>query len=49
VIRPGAVRVTIGRPIPTAGLTEEDRTRLTDEVRAAIVALLDSKAAGVGA
>ncbi len=49
VIRPGTVRVTIGRPIPTTGLTEEDRTRLTDEVRAVIAALLDSKAAGVGA
>lgn len=46
-IRPGAVRVTIARPIPTVGLTEEDRTRLTDEVRAVIAAALDPKAAGV--
>ncbi|HEY8369503.1 MAG TPA: lysophospholipid acyltransferase family protein [Thermodesulfobacteriota bacterium] len=48
-IRPGTVRVTIGRPIPTAGLTDADRTWLTDEVRAAIAAALDPAAVRAGA
>ncbi|HEX7127861.1 MAG TPA: lysophospholipid acyltransferase family protein [Thermodesulfobacteriota bacterium] len=47
-IRPGEVRVAIGKPIPTTGLTEADRTRLTEEVRAAIAAALDPASAGVG-
>ncbi len=49
-IRGGAVRVMIGRPIETAGLTEADRNRLTAEARAAVAALLDqARAAAAGA
>ncbi len=38
-LRPRPIRLLVGAPIQTAGLTLEDRTRLRDEVRAAIVAL----------
>jgi len=38
-LRPRPIRLLVGTPIQTAGLTLEDRTRLRDEVRAAIVAL----------
>lgn len=38
-IRPHPVRITVGAPIPTAGLTTEGRDALKDRVRAAMVAL----------
>jgi 1-acyl-sn-glycerol-3-phosphate acyltransferase len=38
-LRPRPIRLLIGKPIPTAGLRPEDRERLRDEVRAAMVAL----------
>lgn len=37
--RPGKIRVVIGRPIPTASLSVEDRRQLADEVREKIVEL----------
>ncbi len=43
VIVPGRVRMRVGDPIPTAGLTLRDRVRLTAQVRDEIVALLDTK------
>ena len=43
VIRPGPVRMRVGDPIPTAGLTLRDRVRLTAQVRDEIVAMLDNK------
>jgi 1-acyl-sn-glycerol-3-phosphate acyltransferase len=38
-LRPRPIRLLVGRPIPTEGLTPDDRERLRDEVRAAMVAL----------
>jgi 1-acyl-sn-glycerol-3-phosphate acyltransferase len=38
-LRPQPIRLFVGPPIPTAGLHADDRERLRDEVRAAIVAL----------
>jgi 1-acyl-sn-glycerol-3-phosphate acyltransferase len=38
-LRPRPIRLLAGNPIMTAGLRPEDRERLRDEVRAAIVAL----------
>jgi len=38
-LRPRPIRLFAGRPIMTAGLRPEDRERLRDEVRAALVAL----------
>jgi len=38
-LRPRPIRLLAGRPIMTAGLRPEDRERLRDEVRAAMVAL----------
>ncbi len=38
-VRPGEVTVRIGTPISTAGLTHDDRTALSDAVRAAMVDL----------
>lgn len=38
-LRPRPIRLMVGRPIETAGLQPEDRERLRDEVRAAMVAL----------
>jgi 1-acyl-sn-glycerol-3-phosphate acyltransferase len=38
-LRSRPIRLLIGRPISTAGLRPEDRERLRDDVRAAIVAL----------
>jgi 1-acyl-sn-glycerol-3-phosphate acyltransferase len=35
-IEPGAIRMTIGRPIPTAGLSTRDRDKLINDVRNAI-------------
>jgi 1-acyl-sn-glycerol-3-phosphate acyltransferase len=40
VVRPVKVSVRIGKPIPTAGLTIDDRDALIDRVRAAIGELL---------
>jgi 1-acyl-sn-glycerol-3-phosphate acyltransferase len=39
-IRPGTVRVEVGEPIPTAGLTIHDRDRLMETVRARLQAML---------
>jgi 1-acyl-sn-glycerol-3-phosphate acyltransferase len=41
VVRPVEVSVRIGRPIPTAGLTLQDRDVLIARVRAAVQELLD--------
>jgi 1-acyl-sn-glycerol-3-phosphate acyltransferase len=38
-LRPRPIRLLVGQPIPTAGLGPDDRERLRDEVRAAMVAL----------
>ncbi len=38
-LRPQPIRLLIGKPIATVGLRPEDRERLRDEVRAAMVAL----------
>jgi 1-acyl-sn-glycerol-3-phosphate acyltransferase len=38
-LRPRPIRLVVGQPIPTAGLRPENRERLRDEVRAAMVAL----------
>ena len=43
IIRPGRVRMRVGDPIPTSGLTLRDRVRLTGQVRDEIVAMLDNK------
>jgi 1-acyl-sn-glycerol-3-phosphate acyltransferase len=40
LIRPGHVHLTVGEPIPTAGLTTADRQRLVEEVRGKIAAML---------
>ena len=39
-VRPGRVVLTIGEPIPTAGLTVQDRARLTSELHDRVAALL---------
>jgi 1-acyl-sn-glycerol-3-phosphate acyltransferase len=41
VVRPGKVVLRIGTPIPTTGLTLQDRSRLTAELRAKILALVE--------
>ena len=41
-IRAGTVSVDIGEPIPTAGLSAEDRERLVDLVHGRIAAMLES-------
>ncbi len=41
VINPVQVRVTLGEPVETAGLTLEDRDQLTAKIRQRIQALLD--------
>ena len=38
-LRPRPIRLLFGAPIPTAGLAPDDRERLRDQVRAAMVAL----------
>jgi len=38
-LRPRPIRLVVGQAIPTAGLRPENRERLRDEVRAAMVAL----------
>jgi hypothetical protein len=40
-IEPGRILVRYGKAIPTVGITSEDRNRLEQEVRAAIVAGID--------
>ncbi|HEX7599396.1 MAG TPA: 1-acyl-sn-glycerol-3-phosphate acyltransferase, partial [Polyangia bacterium] len=39
-VRSGEVRVLIGAPIPTAGLTIEDRPALIERVRSAVADML---------
>jgi 1-acyl-sn-glycerol-3-phosphate acyltransferase len=41
IVRPVHVSVRIGEPIPTKGLTLDDRDMLIERVRSAIRALLD--------
>jgi 1-acyl-sn-glycerol-3-phosphate acyltransferase len=41
VIRPGLVRVTVHEPIPTAGYSVDDRERVIEQARAAILEGLD--------
>lgn len=36
VIRPGPITVRVGEPIPTSGMTYEDRDRLSEKVRGAM-------------
>ena len=38
-VRPGTIRVNVGKPIPTAGLTRDDRDALVKTVRDAIIDL----------
>src|SRR5207245_10126721 len=45
-LRPRPVRILVGEPIATAGMTPEDRERLRDRTRAAIVAPKARVAAG---
>jgi 1-acyl-sn-glycerol-3-phosphate acyltransferase len=40
LLRPGRVQAIIGEPIPTAGLTDSDRHRLLEQVRARIAEML---------
>jgi 1-acyl-sn-glycerol-3-phosphate acyltransferase len=40
-VRPGTIRVRIGTPIPTSGLTLEDRNTLVDRAQAAVARLHD--------
>jgi 1-acyl-sn-glycerol-3-phosphate acyltransferase len=39
-VRPGVVRVEVGEPVPTAGLTLDDRDRLMETVRERLQAML---------
>ncbi len=49
VVRPGKVLMRIGEPIPTDGLTLQDRSRLTSEIRERLLRLLrDSPASSAG-
>jgi 1-acyl-sn-glycerol-3-phosphate acyltransferase len=41
LIRPGKVRMRIGDPIPTAGLTLQSRSALTARLRAQVVAMME--------
>jgi 1-acyl-sn-glycerol-3-phosphate acyltransferase len=48
-LRPRPIRIVIGDPIPTAGMSVERRQELRDRVRAAVLALqarVDARAAG---
>ncbi|HVX87575.1 MAG TPA: hypothetical protein VG940_01520, partial [Gemmatimonadales bacterium] len=38
-VRPGVVTIRVGTPVPTAALSYDDRERLMEEVRGAMVAL----------
>jgi len=40
-VRPGLVRVTIGEPIPTAGLGRQDRAALATRVQAAVAEMVE--------
>jgi 1-acyl-sn-glycerol-3-phosphate acyltransferase len=40
-VKPGVVRVEVGEPIPTVGLTLDDRERLMETVRGRMQAMLD--------
>jgi 1-acyl-sn-glycerol-3-phosphate acyltransferase len=40
-LRPGHVVLRIGDPIPTAGLTAHDRSRVTEEARGQVAAMLE--------
>jgi 1-acyl-sn-glycerol-3-phosphate acyltransferase len=42
IIRPVTVRVRLGEPIPTSGMTLEDRDELVGRVRARIAGMLDT-------
>ena len=44
-VKPGRVRVTIGEPIPTAGLEVDDRNALLDRVRNTIAGMLGAPGA----
>jgi 1-acyl-sn-glycerol-3-phosphate acyltransferase len=49
LLRPRPIRIVVGDPIPTAGMTVERRQELRDRVRAALLALqacVDARAAG---
>ncbi|MCP4654851.1 MAG: 1-acyl-sn-glycerol-3-phosphate acyltransferase [bacterium] len=41
-VRPGAVRISIGRPMETRGLRKEDRREFANEVRARVTALYEN-------
>jgi hypothetical protein len=41
IVRPVRVTVRIGAPIPTAGLTVDDRDAVIERVRASVQQLLD--------
>ncbi len=41
VIRPGHVTLRIGEPIPTAGLSLQDRNRLTSQIREKVLQLME--------
>jgi 1-acyl-sn-glycerol-3-phosphate acyltransferase len=45
-IWPATIRVKLGAPIPTAGARVEDRDRVMDQVRSAMLALLDDLRTG---
>lgn len=38
-VRPGIIRIAVGEPIPTTGMTKNDRGALAAEARAAVIAL----------
>ncbi len=44
---PGVIRITVGKPIPTAGLTNKDRGALISEVRHSIMAHLPQSEGGL--
>ncbi len=46
-VRAGKVTVRVGDPIPTSGLRPHDRDAVTQQIRAQIVALLESTPAGM--
>jgi 1-acyl-sn-glycerol-3-phosphate acyltransferase len=45
LIQPVTIRVRVGEPVPTTGLTFDDRDRLVADVRARVEALLDGASA----
>jgi len=47
-VRPGTITVRFGEPVPTAGLTEEDRDRLTRDVRRRVRSMLDEDTERMG-